>query len=495
MSKIWILCSFLSMLCSYTFAQRTSLTYESSNEDIVNPERGFYRTYYAYANKYEALNAQELSSLRNGVVPFKDCPYKVNISIILRCFSLDGFQDKDLTQQLLDNIDNDFAIARKAGIKMIIRFGYKFAATPNYKPPYGDAPLARVKQHIAQLQPILRKNADVIAIAQLGFIGLWGEGYYSDYYGIPGTSSTGQNLRDRAQLLDAFLKALPAPLIVQVRHPTSKQDYQALIKNKTLAARIGFHNDAFLGPNDDMGTFKSQDMSAGGRARNSSAVLMSYVQSGSANTAMGGESAASNPPYDKCSAQGGQAENRLAMDHFSYLNSSYHRTVLTGWAPCIEDIKRKLGYRLVLESGAYSTRTRANDTFSIAISITNEGYAAPFNSKNVSLILYNQATKKAYSALLPVDVRSWSPGTQSLNAVFSLGSGVPEGKYDLLLGVADNNASLAKNPDFAIKFANKDVWRDDVIANDLHCTLTVAGQRSGSAIKTTSGKKKVLIIQ
>lgn len=474
-------------------AQRNVVVYDESDEDIQNPERGFYYPYFTYANKYTSLVADELLKLKNGLAPYKDCPFKVSPTLVLRIFVLDGFQKSPLTNDLLEKINDDFTAARKGGVKLVIRFSYKHASTPKFQPPYNDAPLAIVKGHLGQLAPIFKKNADVIALAQLGFIGLWGEGYYTDYYGIPG-SQTEQNVIDRVELLDAYLKALPAPLIVQVRHPTMKQDY-IKIKGRSALSRIGFHDDAFLASEDDMGTFKSQDASPVARGINTMSVLKTYTQGETSYTAMGGESAAANPPMDKCAAQGGQAEKRLAQFHFSYLNATYHRSVLTGWAPCIEDIKHNLGYRFVLKKGSYAERVRSNDTFSIKIQFRNEGYAAPFNNKTVSLILYNETNKKTYSALIPGSVKQWQPGDNTLNETFTVDSKIPEGRYKLFLSVADVNAGLAKRSEYAVKFANRNIWSEKLVANDLNYTIAVSGQRSGTPIKKAPKGKKVLIIK
>jgi hypothetical protein len=48
---------------------------------------------------------------------------------------------------------------------------------------YVHAPKKIVLQHITQLAPVFKKNADVIAVLQEGFIGIWGENYYTDYFG------------------------------------------------------------------------------------------------------------------------------------------------------------------------------------------------------------------------------------------------------------------------------------------------------------------------
>ncbi|MGH3490974.1 MAG: DUF4874 domain-containing protein, partial [Actinopolymorphaceae bacterium] len=157
---------------------RVVRTYEPSDTDIANPERGFYHhteTHYrADGSGYEPLDGAELAEWRKDE----------QITQILRVVYLEKFATVDrLDRTWLDLLRADFATARDAGVKVIVRFAY---AQPKdewpYQPPYGDAPKARVLKHIAQLTPVLRANADVIATVQSGFVGLWGEGYYTDHF-------------------------------------------------------------------------------------------------------------------------------------------------------------------------------------------------------------------------------------------------------------------------------------------------------------------------
>ena len=120
--------------------------------------------------------------------------YKVYSTLVFRDIVFKGYTDKNLPQDLLDNISNDFDAAREAGVKFILRFCYTVtqtaAACPEgfICPPYGDAPKNIVLNQIAQLKPLLQDNADVIACMQMGFVGTWGENYYSDYFGDPSSN-------------------------------------------------------------------------------------------------------------------------------------------------------------------------------------------------------------------------------------------------------------------------------------------------------------------
>lgn len=168
----------------------TTRDYASTDAVIPNQERGFYHhteTHYrADGSGYVPLNVATLRNFRT----------QENVTQILRVFYLEKFAGQDqLDKAYLDLVRADFRTIRAAGIKAIVRFAY--AQPPGWPPtiPYGDAPLARVQKHIAQLTPILRENADVIAVVQSGFVGLWGEGYYTDYFADPrrwpaGTTTT-----------------------------------------------------------------------------------------------------------------------------------------------------------------------------------------------------------------------------------------------------------------------------------------------------------------
>ena len=111
---------------------------------------------------------------------------------------LEGFAHKALTADLLDKIKNDFAAAREAGVKLILRFAYTVTTHGGncpegfICPPYKDASKKIVLAHIAQLKPILQENADVLACMQMGFIGMWGENYYSDYFGDASSNGKGK---------------------------------------------------------------------------------------------------------------------------------------------------------------------------------------------------------------------------------------------------------------------------------------------------------------
>lgn len=172
---------FALLFCLSAAAQ--TVTYMESDEDFVNPDRGFY--YPVYTTTDPVLDAQTLLGYRNNAFSPDTANYQVRVSLIFRYYVLENYKDGPVAQSFLDNMRADFEALRTAGMRVIPRFAYNIDPDTSCGeaacPPYGDVPKSRVLQHIAQIKPLLQANADVISLVQLGFIGVWGEGYYTDH--------------------------------------------------------------------------------------------------------------------------------------------------------------------------------------------------------------------------------------------------------------------------------------------------------------------------
>lgn len=213
-----------------------TVSYISANDLFPNPERGFYK--YTDSKGMPALSEQTLREYRQN-----------NASLIYRLYYLKDFKNVPISDVFLSQIKQDMGVARKAGIKIILRFAYSIAMDEP------DAPLSVILQHLDQLKPILQENKDVIAVLQAGFIGSWGEWYY--------TTNNLNNDAARKTIIDKILEVLPAERTVQVRTPNYKRNYVGVktaiqaedaFSNKAVA-RIGHHNDCFMASADDYGTY------------------------------------------------------------------------------------------------------------------------------------------------------------------------------------------------------------------------------------------------
>ena len=484
-----------------TDALPVTINYEAIATDFPNPERGFYRYSETRASNFTPLNLTELRSYRTEQSIWS-ANYKVLSTLVFRYYVLDGFTGQPLTTSLLNSIKTDFDIARTAGVKLIPRFVYTVTATGGscpegfICPPYGDAPKSIVINHINQLKPIFTDHADVIACVQMGFIGTWGEQYYTDYFGDASQNQTIQKLintnwQDRIDVLQALLNAVPKDRMIQIRYPQFKQRYvygidanlnvAALTEteafNETDKARIAFHNDCFLSGPNDIGTYEDYGNSSTPRSGNNTVVtaLRNYKKQDSKYVAVGGETCSDDySPQNNC-ATAGMAEEEMAQMHYSFLNAHYNTAVNNDWQTggCMNSIKIKLGYRFILKTATLPKKAKPGAAISVAFNIENIGYASPYNARPVQLLLKSKTTGSIRSFTFDSDIRRWYTGSIQLQQKFTLPADMSSGEYELYLNMPDKYESITRRPEYSIRLANKDLWEEGTGYNKLNYVLIV----------------------
>lgn len=515
----------LLLVCTSTIcAQTTAVTYFASTVDFPNPERGFYRYTETRSGNYDPLTESELLDFRN---PYTSggAAYSIVSTLAFRYFFLEDFKGGPISAAYLSQVNSDFAAARAAGVKIIPRFAYTDAVDgsgcPSFIcPPYGDAPKNIVLGHIDQLAPVLEANKDVIAAVQMGFIGTWGENYYTDFFGDASPEGNGQlfdaDWQNRNEVLTALLDAVPEERMVQVRYPQLKQRLVYGIQAPTTSApltpaeaysgsdkaRLGFHNDCLLASAADFGTYVdygngtpgSPDPGAGEDTTN----LKSYFAQDSRFVVVGGETCSDGySPQNNCTGTDPAAfgDEELRRMHYSYLNSDYNNDVNNDWQTggCMETIKRSLGYRFELLSGTYGNTVEQGGELSVELQLVNSGYAAPYNGRKVELILRNVATGEVWAGTADDDPRGWSPeaGTLTLDPAICVPEFMPAGTYDLLLNLPDPMPSLHDNPDFSIPLGSllpggEDGWEPATGYNALGHQVTVVAAAGAPACSSNN---------
>lgn len=446
------------LLFSYGSAQTANVTYTPSSAIFPNPERGFYKYSAAHSDNYSVLNQTTLTNYR----------VNNNISVIFRYYYLEGFTSSPISASYLANMQTDFDRLRNAGLKVVIRFAYSDdeGASPR------DASKAQILAHIVQLKPLLMANADVIMAMQAGFIGSWGEWYYTSQaefggYGYNDTGLTAANKANRKAIVDALLLALPATRMVQLRTPIMKRDMYgtapvsaAQAFNASAVARLGHHNDCFLASEDDYGTYEQPSID------------FPYLEQDSKFTPVGGETCAINSPRSDCAT----ALQEMAKFHWSWLNADYHPGVLENFTDqgCTNEITKRLGYRFELKSGAFSQNASAGGTMNVSIKLFNRGFATPFNERHAYIVLKNTTTNQVYPVQMAADPRLWLGVNEiTVNENIQLPNNMPAGSYKLYLHLPDASASLAAKPEFAIRMANESMWETATGYNNLNHTVTV----------------------
>lgn len=425
--------------------------FTESLENFVNPERGFYRFHETSTGNSSVLTQSFLEGIR-----------KEGISLVYTAYTIPDFRDKPISQEFLDRIVTNMNALRDNGCKAIVRFRY----TNNQNDIPWDAPEDILFGHIEQLRPIFEEYVDVIATLEAGFIGVWGEWYYTENYNFrPNEDEYGP----RRKVIDALLEALPKERMVLVRYPAAKLysfgiTYTDTVSLKTAydqsdLSRVGFHNDCFLADQDDRGTF--------GGNRN----FRKYWEWESKYLPMGGETCQPSS-YSECNS----ALENMAKYHWSFLNMNYHPGVISDWLTnnCMDEIQRRLGYRFVLTEGSFSNNISVGEKFEMELNMMNIGFAAPYNPRNAELILVSKTNSaEKYKFDLGVDPRYWFGGEVfDISASVTVTEQMKGKEFDVCLNFPDPQETLADDPRFSIRLANEDVWNPATGYNKIH-TITV----------------------
>lgn len=505
MKKIFFLFSifFLFLLN----AQEKTLEFYGMNVDseigrngLANPERGFRweNRFGSFVPKYQ--DKIWLAAINNW--------NKVDgITMTQGYVELIDFAQKDeISAEQIKRLEESFENCRQAGIKVYLCFRYEM--NNQHVGPTCDT----ILKHIEQLKPILRKNMDVIALMQLGFVGLYGE-WHRSYHKLDHPSKAAE----QAKIISAALDMLPADRKMTMRYPRHKNPFVMKINNREKnqpvtekeahtmleAARIGHHNHAFMVNQSDAGTY---DGTPG--------PMYNYVTEESLFLPVDGElfwvwSSTNRGRKD----DGLEAIRRLWEHHytiFSYAhkNGNYEgyshlkkypeiRYSLDEWHEDIlpvkflkennipydkayfsdkngkevnrtifEFIRDHLGYRLALTAGKYDDTAVIGKPYSAEFRIVNYGFAAPINPRPIYLAVINEKGMQVI-AECKKDIRTFYPCLPSnrtqLSPEYTLKFDVasfPElekGKYQIGIYLPDFYESLQKDSRYSIRLANDNI--------------------------------------
>lgn len=439
-------------------ASLTTVSYTSTDDQIFNPERGLYTEFES--NLTDAVNTSRLQGLKTA-----------GKSLVQIIYYIKDYRNADLPESGLQKLSRDMANVRKVGLKAILRFAYTSAEDEP------DAPLQVILRHLDQLKPFFTENEDVIACTQAGFIGSWGEWYY--------TTNNLNNVESRRQVIDKWLSVLPADRTIQLRVQTYKKDYlgsSTPLSDNTAwkgdaASRLGHHNDAFMSDEQNMGTYISGDIKAD----------KVYIAQEGLYVPIGGETCL---PYQGAPISSGSAAVAdLQSLHWSFLNDAYDTNVLNSWKKdgVWTRIVNGLGYRIVLLKGQYSDKHAPGSTLTANLTLQNVGFAPMYNARDVKLVLRGSDGKE-YVASLNEDPRTWRPNrTVQIKAEVALPATIAQGSYKLFLWLPDPKPTIASRVDYAVRLANKGTWKATTGYNDLDYTVVVG--KAGSVAASTSSVK------
>jgi hypothetical protein len=142
----------------------------------------------------------------------------------------------------------------------------------------------------------------------------------------------------------------------------------------------------------------------------------------------------------------------------------------------MNDIKRNLGYRIKLSQTQISNTAESGGNLDLQIRLINTGWAAPYNPRNVELILRSK-TQAGIQYIFPLntDPRFWLPNkTIEINSSIVLPQNMPLGEYDALLNLPDSSSKLKTRAEYSIRLANKNTWENNTGYNKLLTTVTIS---------------------
>ncbi len=430
------------MLLIAVAAHGQNQTYTASTENFPNPERGFYHySSSGSTSNYSFISASTLSSYRAQ-----------NMSVVQRIFYLTQFTASPISSAFLANMQTDFNTIRNAGMKVMIRFAYSQSETAAVL----DASKAQMLAHIQQVAPVINANKDVIAMYQYGWIGCWGENYYTsqvaDFGNGDYTQYTTTQWANRKEVLDAMINATPVEIPIQVRYLQYKQKLYPSGHN-----RIGFYNDAFLGEWGDSGMFLVNNVQSAPSTTDSS-----YLIAQTENLPMTGETNQVNSPRTDCS----NALLEMNKYNWSLINKDYLTDNITNWVTngCFTDMEKKLGYRFELMNASFLNNT-------LTVKLQNIGFANVYKSRKAFVVLRNTTTGTEYSVEISNDIKGWKKAA-AIQLTKSLAGLVPDGSYQLYLNLPD---PALTNPLFSIRCANTGTWDATKGYNNLNMTIAVSG--------------------
>jgi len=443
--------------------QATVVTYIPDNTTVFrNPERGF----------TEEESAKVSVSNPNVVKGNIDAGWGASdrMSLMVVLYNFYNFKNKDLPQEVLTGFDEDMQELRNYGLKCVLRFAYTESQSDKK-----DAKPEWVKRHLEQLGPHLKANADVIYVLEAGFIGSWGEWYYTENYG-----NESQHMNDnRRKVVDYLFANAPQDRFILFRYPMIKTEYLNDTASLTYAegfsgtvkARMGCHNDAFLNKYGNDGTYASDDKEDDPKVRQYVANETMYVPNG------GETNVESNSLAKKVYTQ---APEEMSRYHWSFCGSSYATPVTDRWreSGLFDTLNIHMGYRYNLLHAQFSDEAVPGGEMQVTIRLQNVGYAPLYNERTVWLVL--KGTQE-YKIPLQTDPRRWLPNGEksTVNEQVSLPTDMPEGTFHLYLWLPDKYESIASDPRYAVRLANANMWDETTGWNDLQADVTVSRNATG----------------
>ncbi|UFS57562.1 DUF4832 domain-containing protein [Subtercola endophyticus] len=463
-----------------TSDSRLTYTYQASDADIKNPERGLYTS---FNSTWDMTDSRLANVAKNGQ------------TIVHFGIDLSDYRTRVIDTTLQLSIQAAFDGLRKYGLKGWVHITYSPDFDPNAGPngtkyltscldptkvyPVDQVPsnvdttLAWVQTHLSELKGTLAHNDDAIMGFDAGMIGEWGEWHCSAHQLLaPG---------NKEKVIAALLENLPADKQIALRHPYDVIDPAVYgvqgpsITWSDASSRFTDYQDCYasLSPSDegtwvtnltnepkadqaeisklkaDIGVLGESHIIGGNACRSSERSTCPVAVTGSPD------------PGDTTPFPLLADAPELPNMHFTYLNGSMNpkETANSDYVEggCWEQITNDLGYRLQLTSAELPATVAPDATEHVTIALANVGWASIVHPRAAYLVLDGASGK--YRIPLVADPRSWAAGSSStIDEDVTMPADLAVGEYSAALWLPDASDTLRDDPSYAVQFANSGTW-------------------------------------
>ena len=139
---------------------------------------------------------------------------------------------------------------------------------------------------------------------------------------------------------------------------------------------------------------------------------------------------------------------------FAQNKSNY---IPANWIPDIERLVMKLGFRLVLRNLNFDTVVETGSEISISMKWENLGIAPPYRDHRIAFRLRDENGENHAVTITEMSIRGWLPGEKGIIINYKLPPDLPEGNYDLEMGLVFHS-SIEHTIPIANKGKTSDGW-------------------------------------
>lgn len=472
----------------------SGIDYSEMVGTLNNPGAGYTSTVWAVCNPGETKVYNPSSNLVLFFIDIGNFSSGINGTTDDSGNYTDG-TDYDLDETFFKAWDETLQNCRNNGCMVALRFRYDANGKDNPEP----ASFEQVLNHIQQIKDsgLLEKYSDILAYVESGFVGKWGEQHGGKYTSV----------QYKAQVLEAMLQAVPAPIPVTVRTPDifaewagikrSELNDTELISSLTESQyttdiqankdRIGLYNDGYMGSDSDLGTYANREIET------------DWLHNQTFTSYFGGEFSGNlswAQKYDTYLPENAIPE--MYKTHLSYINSNIFQLYKDYTFSAEYDvdgvdnsayygenvyqfIRDHIGYRFVLRNSEITSETVQGGDVQVNFEVENTGFAGVIPSVQSYVILEKDGVYTLAES--DIDCHDWQSCTKSAETLdIKIPDNLPSGEWNVYIKLnMGTEADTMNMSNRSIRFANNDTWNGALGANYMgSVTVAESAEKGGN---------------